>query len=104
MTAPGNQGNTPAHYAAESGSVPTGLKGVEMDKMRNSSGYTPLFLAARAGKIQALRYLLKKECNYREVDSEGRSLIELTIGWVSHIATFLAWVCEAPHALLLGFS
>ena len=85
LEAPGAQGNTPAHLAAESGS-PMILeilaeKNVELDNVRNSAGYTPLMMASRAGRVEVMCYLLGKGINRNVCDFDGRSLIELTIGW-----------------------
>lgn len=85
LEAPGAQDNAPAHLAAESGS--TMILGflsdvkVNFEKTRNSEGYTPLMMAARAGKVEVMRYLLEKGFSHDDLDSDGRSLIELTIGW-----------------------
>ena len=85
LEAPGAQGNTPAHLAAESGSHAIleilAEKNVELDKIRNSAGYTPLMMASRAGRVKVMRYLLEKGINRNVCDFDGRSLIELTTGW-----------------------
>lgn len=85
LEAPGAQGNTPAHFAAESGSkMILGFlteKKVDFEETRNSEGYTPLMMASRAGNVEVIRYLLEKGFSYNMVDSDGRSLIELTIEW-----------------------
>ena len=83
----GLQSNTPAHIAADSGSKAIleilVEENVDFEETRNAEGYTPLMMASRAGKIDAMRYLLEKGSNYDVVDSNGRSLIELIIGWGS---------------------
>ena len=85
LKVPGAQGNTPAHHAADSGSkIILGLlnqKEVDIQTVRNAAGYTPLMLAARAGKLEAMRFLLERGASYNVADSEGRSLIELSIHW-----------------------
>ena len=85
LKAPGAQGNTPAHHAADSGSkIILGLlnqKEIDIQAVRNAAGYTPLMLAARAGKIEAMRFLLERGASYNVADSDGRSLIELSIHW-----------------------
>lgn len=85
LETPGAQGNTPAHLAAESGSKTIleilAQKMVDFEKTRNSEGYTPLMMASRAGRVEVMRYLLEKGVSYNVVDFDGRSLIELTIGW-----------------------
>ena len=85
LKAPGAQGNTPAHHAADSGSkIILGLlnqKEIDIQAVRNAAGYTPLMLAARAGKIEAMRFLLERGAGYNVADSDGRSLIELSIHW-----------------------
>lgn len=85
LEAPGSQGNTPAHLAAESGSttileVLTKQK-IDFKTTLNSEGYTPLMMASRAGRVDVMCYLLEKGSSFNVVDSDGRSLIELTIGW-----------------------
>ena len=85
LQVPGAQGNTPAHHAADSGSkIILGLlnqKEIDIQTVRNAAGYTPLMLAARAGKIEAMRFLLERGASYNVADSDGRSLIELSIHW-----------------------
>ena len=85
LKVPGAQGNTPAHHAADSGSkIILGLlnqKEIDFQTVRNAAGYTPLMLAARAGKLEAMRFLLEKGASYNVADSDGRSLIELSIHW-----------------------
>lgn len=85
LKVPGAQGNTPAHHAADSGSkIILGLlnqKEIDIQTVRNAAGYTPLMLAARSGKIEAMRFLLERGASYNVADSDGRSLIELSIHW-----------------------
>ncbi|KAL9047008.1 MAG: hypothetical protein Q9214_000305 [Letrouitia sp. 1 TL-2023] len=85
LAAPGAQGNTPAHLAARSGSkMILGVlaqKAVDIKNPRNLTGYTPLMMAAQAGKAQLMSFLLEKGADYNVNDSDGRSLIELTIAW-----------------------
>lgn len=85
LEVPGAQGNTPAHLAAESGSKTIleilAESKIKFEKVRNSEGYTPLMMASRAGRVDVMRYLLEQGFSYNVVDSDGRSLIELTIGW-----------------------
>ncbi|KAL9614083.1 MAG: hypothetical protein Q9167_001437 [Letrouitia subvulpina] len=85
LAAPGAQGNTPAHLAAESGSkMILGVlfqKAIDVKNPRNLAGYTPLMVAARAGKAQLMSFLLEKGADYNVNDSDGKSLIELTISW-----------------------
>lgn len=85
MEAQDYQGNTPAHLAAESGSKAIlGIltqKKVEFDRVQNSSGYTPFMMACKAGRTEAMRYLLEKGATYNVVDKDGRSLTELSIVW-----------------------
>ena len=85
LNVPGAQGNTPAHHAADSGSkIILGLlnqKEIDIQTVRNAAGYTPLMLAARAGKLEAMRFLLERGASYNVADSDGRSLIELSIHW-----------------------
>lgn len=85
LAASGAQGNTPAHLAARSGSkMILGIlaqKSVDIRNPRNLAGYTPLMMAAQAGKAQLVSFLLEKGADYNVNDSDGRSLIELTIAW-----------------------
>ena len=85
LKVPGAQGNTPAHHAADSGSkIILGLlnqKKIDIQTVRNAAGYTPLMLAARGGKLEAMRFLLERGASYNVADSDGRSLIELSIHW-----------------------
>lgn len=85
LATPGAQGNTPAHLAAGSGSkMILGIlvqKAIDIKNPRNLAGYTPLMVAARAGKAQMMGFLLEKGADYNVNDSDGRSLIELTIAW-----------------------
>ena len=85
LEVPGAHGNTPAHHAADSGSkIILGLlnqNDINIQTVRNTEGYTPLMVAARSGKLEAMRFLLEKGASYNVVDSDGRSLIELSIHW-----------------------
>ena len=85
LEAPGAQGNTPAHFAAESGSKMIlsflSVAKIDFEKIRNLEGYTPLMMASRAGKIEVMRNFLEKGFSYNVVDCDGRSLIELSIKW-----------------------
>jgi ankyrin repeat protein len=38
-------------------------------------------MASQAGKVEVVRLLLDKGVSYNVVDSDGRSLTELTIAW-----------------------
>ena len=81
----GAQGNHPSHLAAESGSCDILRilygKDIDLSKPRNKLGFTPLMMAARSRKVAAMRFLLDNGSSYNVVDAEGRSLMELTIGW-----------------------
>ncbi|CAI6303043.1 unnamed protein product [Periconia digitata] len=81
----GKQGNTPAHLAAESGSVAILRhlveKNVDVRTIKNIAGYTPLMVAASAGKADAVRFLLENGCTHEIVDSSGKTLVELSIIW-----------------------
>ena len=85
MEAPGAQGNTPAHFAAESGSKSilgflSRIK-INFEKIRNSEGCTPLMMASRADKTEIMRHFLEQGFSHNVVDCDGQSLIELTIRW-----------------------
>ncbi|KAK7185141.1 hypothetical protein DPSP01_000745 [Paraphaeosphaeria sporulosa] len=85
ITASGKRGNTPAHVAAESGSIAI-LKhlveeNIDIRTSANIDGYTPLMLAARAGKADAVRFLLENGCTHDIVDTNGTTLVELAIRW-----------------------
>ena len=85
MHASGSQGNTPAHFAAQSGSisilevVTSGNNGIY--ESRNTAGYTPLMMAAYAAKTDVMRFMLKREISYAVSDATGKSLVHLTIEW-----------------------
>ena len=85
MTASGQLGNTPAHLAAKSGSVAMleilALQDSSVYDSTNTRGYTPLMVAARAAKLDVMRYLLKKKVSYDVSDATGKPLIHLTIEW-----------------------
>ncbi|KAL8789823.1 MAG: hypothetical protein Q9195_006658 [Heterodermia aff. obscurata] len=85
MRAAGGQGNTPAHLAAESGSVSIldilAPKDATVYDSRNVWGYTPLMVASHAGKLDVLRYLLKKGVSHNVVDASGKTLVQLTTEW-----------------------
>ena len=85
MHAAGGQGNTPAHLAAESGSVSIldilAPKNATIYDSRNIWGYTPLMVASHAGKLDAMRYMLKKGVPHNVVDASGRPLVQLTTEW-----------------------
>ena len=85
ITVSGKQGNTPAHLAAESGSIAILNhlieKKVEVRTCQNMAGYTPLMMAARAGKANSVRLLLANGCTHDIVDASGKTLVELAIGW-----------------------
>ena len=85
MRAVGGHGNTPAHLAAESGSVSIldilAPKDATIYDSRNTWGYTPLMVAAHAGKLDVMRYLLKKGVPHNVVDGSGRPLVQLTTEW-----------------------
>ena len=58
LEAPGAQGSTPAHLAAESGSkVILDIlvqKKIKFEASRNLEGYNPLMMASRAGKVEVM--------------------------------------------------
>ena len=85
MRAAGGQGNTPAHLAAESGSVSIldilAPDDATIYDLRNTWGYTPLMVAANAGKLDVMRYLLKKGVPHNVVDASGRPLVQLATEW-----------------------
>lgn len=85
MRAAGGQGNTPAHLAAESGSVSIldilSPKDASIYDLRNIWGYTPLMVASHAGKLDAMRYMLKKGVPHDVADASGRPLVQLTTEW-----------------------
>lgn len=82
---PGKQGNTPAHLAAESGNIPILKhlveKKVDVRTCENIDGYTPLMMAASAGKVDSVRFLLEHGCTHDIADGGGRTLVELAIRW-----------------------
>lgn len=85
VTVPGKRGNTPAHIAAESGSIAI-LKylvenRVDVQTPANIDGYTPLMMAAKAGKADAVRFFLENGCSHAIADSSGTPLSELAIRW-----------------------
>lgn len=64
MHASGSQGNTPPHDAAQSGSIVI-LEALSSGnntvyESRNTSGYTPLMMAAHSTKTDVMRCVLKK--------------------------------------------
>jgi serine/threonine-protein phosphatase 6 regulatory ankyrin repeat subunit B len=85
ITVSGKQGNTPAHLAAESGSVSILKhlveKNIDVRTCKNIAGYTPLMMAASAGKTDSVRFLLGNGCTHDIVDANGKTLVELAIGW-----------------------
>jgi ankyrin repeat protein len=85
MTVTGKQGNTPAHLAAESGSIAILKllmeKNIDVRTCQNFAGYTPLMMAASAGKADSVRFLLENGCTHDLVDINGKSFVELAIGW-----------------------
>jgi ankyrin repeat protein len=85
ITVSGKQGNTPAHLAAEAGSIAILKhlveKKVDVHTCKNMAGYTPLMMAARAGKADSVRFLLENGCTHDIVDANGKALVELAIRW-----------------------
>lgn len=85
LNAQGAAGNTPAHCAAACGCQPSleflASKAVDIVDSRNAAGYTPLMTAAQAGQTAAMVFLLDQGASYSVADAEGRSLVELSIGW-----------------------
>jgi ankyrin repeat protein len=81
----GSGANTPAHLAAEAGSVRMlqllSNAGCDLLRPQNIDGYTPLMSAAHGGEANTMRFLLDKGASYDVVDANGTSLIELTIQW-----------------------
>jgi ankyrin repeat protein len=84
-TVSGKRGNTPAHLAAESGSISIlehlVEKQVDVRTCENIEGYTPLMMAASAGKAESVRFLLENGCTHDIVDANGKTLVELAIRW-----------------------
>jgi len=85
ITVSGKQGNTPAHLAAESGSIAILKhlieKKADIRTCENIAGYTPLMMAASAGKADSVRFLLESGCTHDVFDANGKTLFELAIGW-----------------------
>jgi ankyrin repeat protein len=85
MKISGKQGNTPAHLAAESGSIAILKflveKSIDVRTCQNIAGYTPLMMAAGAGKADSVRFLLENGCTHDIVDTNGKAIVELAIGW-----------------------
>lgn len=85
LAARGASGNTAAHCAAACGCSKT-LEvlvdaSVDIKSCRNTAGYTPLMLAAQARATDAMTYLLNKGASPDVSDAQGRSLVELSVGW-----------------------
>ena len=101
VKAPGALGNTPAHLAAESDSKIIlellNQKEVDIVNVRNSAGYAPLMMAAPAGKLEAMRYLLEKGVSDTVVDSGGHSLLGLTINWGNPEVISVLQGCDANY-------
>ena len=85
ITVSGKQGNTPAHLAAESGSIAILQhlvdNQVDIRTCLNIAGYTPLMMAASSGNADAVRFLLENGCTHNKSDSTGTTLVELAIRW-----------------------
>lgn len=85
ITVSGKQGNIPAHLAAESGSIAILKhlveKRADVRTCENIAGYTPLMIAASAGKAASVRFLLENGCTHDIVDANGKTLAELAIRW-----------------------
>lgn len=85
VTSTCTQGKTPAHVAAESGSIEIlqilQEKSVNLSTVRNNAGYTPLMSAARAAQTEVMGFLLTHGAPFNVLDLEGHSLLELSVGW-----------------------
>ena len=81
----GSEDNSPVHLAAEAGGKAV-LKTLipafsALCETRNATGYTPLMMAARAGRADVMRYLLELGASQDVSDTAGTSLVDLTIRW-----------------------
>jgi ankyrin repeat protein len=81
-------GNTAAHLAAScAGTANIAFlvrRSKELLTSRNDMGYTPLMVAAQAGATRVMEYLLDQGASYAVSDNDGRSLVDLTVGWGNH--------------------
>ena len=55
-------------------------------------------IAARAGAVEVMRYLLEKGVSYNVSDSDGRSLIELTMAWDNPEAISVLQKCGVDYS------
>lgn len=85
LAAKGASGNTAAHYAATCGCSKTLEvlvdKLIDIKDCRNTAGYTPLMVAAQARATDAMVFLLDRGASLDVSDAQGRSLVELSVGW-----------------------
>mmetsp|Transcript_55064 Transcript_55064/g.133785 ORF Transcript_55064/g.133785 Transcript_55064/m.133785 type:complete len:634 (+) Transcript_55064:324-2225(+) len=96
-----NVGMRPLHWACTEGSIPhTALLlkhgGPEMLEARDTSGCTPLLIAAQYGQVEVCAFLIKKGANIKAVDTS----LDSALHWAaykgsSHVCGFLAYYPDA---------
>lgn len=105
VTSQDSVGMRPLHWACTEGSIPhTALLlrhgGPDMLEAKDTSGCTPLLIAAQYGQVEVVAYLVKKGANIRAVDSS----LDSALHWAAykgsiHVSGLLAYY---PDALSFG--